>query len=320
MAGFTDGNMDTLTRSEVWSSQLKDILVDELMAMKYVNMLQGFPDGDQFTIPSIGQAEVDSYVEDTPVKYRAFDTGEFTFAITKYLQSGTYMTEQQKQDSFYASQLLASFVPKQSRAIMERVEADVLNLAMSQTASAVNAINGADHRWVGSGTNETMSVIDFAKARYSLRKANVTLTNLVAIVDPSVAYAMDTQTNLVNFSNNPRWEGIVSDGISTGLKFVRNIFGFDVYESNFLPDANETITATGGSALTTAAGKANIFFSAAGGDINPFMMAWRQMPKVDVEFNKDFQREEWVTTCRYGVKLYRPENLVVVLTDTDQIV
>jgi hypothetical protein len=131
---------------------------------------------------------------------------------------------------------------------MERVEADILGLAAGgasggQTASAVNAINGADHRWVASGTNETMSVTDFAKARYALRKANVPLVNLVAIVDPSVAYAMDTQTNLVNFSNNPRWEGIVADGISTGMKFVRNIFGFDVYESNFLPDANETITA-----------------------------------------------------------------------------
>ena len=43
--------------------------------------------------------------------------------------------------------------------------------------------------------------------------------------------------------------------------------------------------------------------------------AWRQMPKVDGEFNKDFQREEYVTTARYGVKIYRPENLVTILSD-----
>jgi hypothetical protein len=73
---------------------------------------------------------------------------------------------------------------------------------------------------------------------------------------------------------------------------------------------------TGGSALTTSAGKANIFFSAAGGDLNPFLMAWRQMPRVETKRNPDFQRDEFVTTCRYGRKLYRPENFVVVLTDT----
>jgi hypothetical protein len=49
------------------------------------------------------------------------------------------------------------------------------------------------------------------------------------------------------------------------------------------------------------------------------MGAWRQMPKVDGEWNKDFQREEYVTTARYGLKVYRPENLVVVITDTDQV-
>ena len=91
------------------------------------------------------------------------------------------------------------------------------------------------------------------------------------------------------------------------------VYGFDVYTSNYLADANETIDS-----VTTAAGKANMFFSAAS-DILPFVGAWRQMPQVDSEYNKDFQREEYVTTARYGVSLYRPENLVVVLSDTDQV-
>lgn len=71
--------------------------------------------------------------------------------------------------------------------------------------------------------------------------------------------------------------------------------------------------------MTTAAGVANILFSAAGSDLLPFMGAWRQMPKVDTDYNKDFQREEYVTTCRYGLKVYRPENLIVILSDTDQV-
>jgi len=253
------------------------------------------------------------YIEDQNVEYSALDTGNFQFQITEYLESSTYITEKMKQDSFYMGEVMSQFVPKQARAIMERFETDVLALANQQTASDENLINGAAHRFVANGANEVMTVNDFARARFSLKKANVPDENLVAIVDPSVEYELNTITNITNVSNNPMWQGILADGIAKGMRFVKNIYGFDVYVSNYLADANETI---GGK--TTAAGKANLFFSASS-DVLPFIGAWRQMPKVDSEFNKDKQREEFVTTARYGVKLYRPENLVVVLADTDQI-
>jgi hypothetical protein len=242
------------------------------------------------------------------------DTGQFQFQITEYLSSATYITNKQKQDSFYMAQLSASFIPAQHRAIMARLERDILGLTAQQTANNTNLINGAAHRFVGTGTNEAISPADFAHALHSLKKANVPQMDLVAICDPSVEYTLNTSTNLTNVSNNPRWEGIIADGIASGMKFVKNVYGFDVYTSNYLADANETI-----GALTTTTGKANLFFSAAQG-VSPFVGAWRQMPKVDSSYNKDFQREEHVTTARYGVKLYRPENLVVVLTDTDVIV
>jgi|TARA_R100000152_G_scaffold4967_1_gene1769 hypothetical protein len=307
------GNSGHLIRSEVWSSQLKEVLEDELQATTYVNWMNDFPDGDTFTIPSIGQAVTDDYSENSAVQYRALDTGEFQFSIDQYKSSGHYITNKAKQDGFYMNQLISSFVPKQARAILEAVEVKIMGLQSEQTASNLNNINGAPHRFVASGTNEVFTIADFAKARYSLKKANVPDTDLVAIVDPSVEYTINTLSNLTNVSNNPRWEGIVSDGIATGMKFVKNVYGFDVYTSNYLADANETVDS-----VTTAAGKANMFFSAAS-DVLPFVGAWRQMPQVDSEYNKDFQREEYVTTARYGVKLYRPENLVCILSDTDQV-
>jgi len=308
-----------LTRSEIWSTQLKEVLQDELAAQGWVNWLSEFPDGDQFTIPSIGESTMRDYVEDTDVLFDALDTGEFTFSITEYKSAGHYITEKARQDLFYSSQLEAKFVPSQARALAESLETDILALAAGgasggQTASAVNAINGANHRFVGSGTNETFAVADAAKALFALKKANVPGSNLVAIVDPSVEYELNTLTNIVNISNNPRWEGIIETGIGSDMRFIRNIFGFDFYVSNYLPDANETI-----SSVTTTAGKANIFMSAASTDILPFMGAMRQMPKVDAGYNMHKQREEYVTTARYGLKVYRPENLVCVLTDTDQV-
>jgi HK97 family phage major capsid protein len=316
---MTTANTGNLRRSNLWSSQLKDVLEDELSAQAYVRWLTEFPDGDTFNIPSIGDLPVRDYVEDTPVVYDAMDTGNFTFTIGEYVSSGTYITKKAMQDGYYMNELVSTFVPKQARAIMEKLETDILALGAGgasggQTANATNAINGAEHRFIGTGTDETMAVKDFAKVLFALKKANVPDVNLIALVDPSVEYTLNTLRNIVNVSNNPMWEGIITSGLASGRRFVKNIFGFDVYTSNYLPkDQNETIT------LTTGDGVANIFFSAAGGDMMPFVGAWRQMPEVDSEYNKDFQREEYVTTCRYGLKVYRPENLVVVLTDTDQV-
>lgn len=325
MAGMTTANSDALIRSEIWSGDLKRILEDQLMATKYVDWLSEFPDGTTFTVPSIGTLDVNDYVEDTAVQYSAIDTGEFQFSITDYISSATYITEKNRQDAFYAAKLEASFVPSMARAIQERVEADILkqgqpNTPNGQTVANNNAINGADHRFVGStltGAVQHIGLADFAKARHSLKKANVPDQNLIAIVDPSVEYLLNTLSNLVNVSNNPRWEGIVEGGIGQGMQFVKNVYGFDVYTSNRLAlsganqsGAAETIDGT----ASTGASVANLFFSATS-DILPWMGAWRQMPKVDGEFNKDFQREEYVTTARYGLKTYRRENLVTVLSD-----
>ena len=57
MAGMISSNTDMqrLIRAEVYSSELKEILRDEMMAQSVVRMLDGFPDGDTFTIPTIGE-------------------------------------------------------------------------------------------------------------------------------------------------------------------------------------------------------------------------------------------------------------------------
>lgn len=315
MSGFTTSNNQHLIRSQLWSSQLKEVLEDELFAQKYVDMITDFPDGDTINIPSIGQAEVLDYDEGQAVRYTAMDTGNFTFSITEYKQSATYITEKMKQDSFYMSRLVSAFVPKQARAIAKAMEVDALAVGPEgQTASNLNLINGAAHRFIGSGSNETISPADFAKANFSLNLANVPASNRVAIVDPSVAYALETQSNLVNLSNNPGWEGIVRTGGWTGMKYICTVYGFDVYTSqNLKKNVNETINGK-----TTTTGVANLFFSAES-DVLPFVGSVRQPPKVDSEFNKDLQREEYVTTCRYGYKLFRPENLVTIITDTDQV-
>src|SRR5688572_507407 len=258
MSGFSVASNEHLIRSNIWSPQIKEVLLEELMGMKYVDMLN-FPDGNTINIPSIGQAEVSDYEEGQPITYTAMDTGNFTFSIDKYKSSATYIYNKMKQDTFYMSCLVSSFVPKQSRAMMKSMEVDLLAKGPDgQTASSLNTINGGEHRFVGSGTDEVISVTDFARAKYALQKANVPMTTLVALVDPSVEFELSTLSNLVNVSNKPQWDGIVRDGMSTGTQFRMNVYGFDVYFcQNLKSGIAETIDG-----LSVTTGVANLFFSA----------------------------------------------------------
>ena len=317
---MTTGNTSLLRRAEVWSAEIKETLQDELMAAGYVRMLDGFPDGDQFNIPSIGDAQVDDYEEDTDIEMRPMDTGEFTFTIDEYVSSGHYVTKKAEQDGYYMSQLVSSFAPKQSRAIMEHFEGNVLNKAeaiLGATANGQYQINNAYHRYAG-GNSGVIELADFAYAWYALDKANVPAEGRVAIVDPSTAFRINTLSNLVDVSNNKAFEGIVADGISTGMRFVKNVYGFDVYMSNYLPTVTDSAlperdgsTTFDASAVTA---KSNLFFSAAP-DVLPFVGAWRQAPVVESEWVGKKQRTEFYTTARYGVKLYRPENMVSVVSN-----
>lgn len=318
MAGFAVYNNDHMIRSNVWSNTMKEVLQDDLLGNQFVEFLTDFPDGDTINITSIGQAEVNDYVEGQAIKYTAMDTGNFQFSVDQYKSSATWITEKLKQDSFNMNRVVSQFVPMQARAIAAAMEKRMLAVGPEgQTLAAVNAINGANHRFVGGGTNEAIAPKDFAKADYALTMANVPMQGRVAIVHPSVGYTLQTQSNLLNFtSSNQRWNNIISDGALTGTKFLMNVYGFDVYVSQNLKvnAASETI---GG--VTAASGVNNLFFSAAPG-VLPIVGLIRQAPKVDSEYNKDLQREEYVTTARYGFKLYRPENMVVVVTDFDSTV
>lgn len=320
-SGFTTLTNEHLIRSNLWSRQIKELLLDDLCAMQFVRILSDFPDGTTINIPSIGEAETADFAEGQAIKYNKMDTGNFTFSFDVQKYSAHSISNKFKRDSFYSSEVESAFVPRQHRAIMEAVETRIFNRANAgQTASGANLINGADHRWVGNGTSETMSLKDFQLARYALRKANVPLSNLVAVVDPSVSYAIQNLTNVSNLiTPSPEWQRVVREGMSTGLKFIFNLYGFDVYESNYLPSSiAETIAAQSGSRSTTV-GVANLFFSAAGGDLMPIIGGFRQMPTVESEYNKDLQQWEHLTICEYGFKLYRPENMVIVLTDNDQV-
>ena len=315
MSGNTTSNSDSIIRSELWQVQLEEILHENLMGVPFVRQVD-FPDGTAFTMPSIGTPLVRDLPEGAEVTFDALDTGETTITMNAPVIAANSLSQVLMEDSMWAAEAIASIPVEQAQAIMERFETDTLALSNQQFAGInnQNLINGVAHRKIGSGTNEVIATSDFAFAGYSLKKAKIARMNLVAIVDPSVAFTLETLTNLSNVSNNPKWEGIIESGIEQNFRFIKNVYGFDVFESNLLPVMNETIDGK-----TTTDGVANLFTSLARPSIAPFVLAWRRKPLLVSEWNNKKKQTEVDTTARWGSGLVRDENLVVIGTDIDQV-
>lgn len=312
MSANNTTNSSALIRSELWQRQLEEILHETLTGTPFVRQLD-FPDGDSFTLPSIGTATVRTLPEDTEVTFDALDTGEQSFTLQDPVVAATSISEVFLEDSLWSADLMSAVPVEHAAAIMERFETDVFALADNQqNKSTGSPLAGIEHRRKGHGTAGHIDPSDFAYAGFALKKAKLPNQNLMAIVSPSVAYDLETLTNLVDVSNNPRWEGIVDTGITKNMRFVRNVYGFDVFESNLLAESVETLD---GVDFSTNGGVQNIFMSAAREMILPFAIAWRRRAEMQRDFDFKLREEQIITTARWGAQLVRNDNLIVTVTE-----
>lgn len=312
MATETVANNQLLIDDDIYSAMLKEALQDELIAMQWVDWLNDFNQGAHtYRIPSIGEAVTDDYVEGDAIKFRPFDKGEFTMVIDKHKTSGHSISDIAMEDVDYATQLVSKIPSSELRAIMKAVETDIFKLQNKQTAADTNLLNGEKHRFVGTGASNTIAVEDFMRANLALNKANVSSRNRIAVVDPSVEYTLSTLTNLTSVSNNPMWEGVVAEGMTSGMRFTKNVYGWDIYVSNYLDTLDGETLET----VDTTGFKANMFFSA-DGEENPFKGAWARMPRFKSWRDEDREETKYATSSRYGLDLYRSESLVVIPTYT----
>ena len=149
-------------------------------------------------------------------------------------------------------------------------------------------------------------------------KAKVPAAGRIALVDPVVEATINTLTQVVANTNNPMFEGMVTTGFARDHKFVRNIFGWDIYTSNRLDTTIAEAAAVDRNGTTTAAvagDVCNIFMCVLDDSTKPIMGAWRQMPGVEGERNKDLARDEYVTRCRFGWGGQRQESLGILITN-----
>jgi hypothetical protein len=325
MPGNIIANTPAAVRAVVHSQMLMESLEDGYLPEGLHRDVTDFGDGDTLQIPTIGEMSLFDLVEGQPTPTGAISTGNIGLSITEHKGVAGSISDKLKEDGYKAAAVESAIVPSALRSLKQAFETNLLAQAVSTvngiiTLSDPNTIAGVDHRWIANGTNNTITIEDFIQAKLAMDKANVPEEGRVAIVDPMCEAACNAIANLVNASNNPQFEGIVNTGFSKGRKFIRNIYGFDIWVSNRLPRiASESITAGTGSvgAATITDGVNNVFMCLADDQCKPFMGATRRMPRVEGYRNVSERQDEFHITSRWGMAPQRGETLVSIITSAN---
>lgn len=322
------GNTTAFIEAEQYSKFILENLPDITLPESFARDVSDFASGTTLNVKSVGSATLQDMEEDVAPTFNAIDTGTVTLTITDWKGDAWSVSDKLREDGAQIEQLSAMRAMEATRAIAESRETDFLsaaNTAMStlELTSDLGVINGRPHTWIAGGdgiTTRNMSLSDFIAMKLSFDKANVPQNGRIALVDPIVEATLNSLTNLVNVSNNPWFEGIVNEGFAQNHKFVKNIFGFDIYTTNFLP-SEDAILAMDASAYglantsTVVGDKANIFMCILDDGCKPMMTATRRQPKTEGWRDHDNEQDKFKVSTRYGYGAQRFDTLGVIWTD-----
>lgn len=311
-------NTRAFIEAEQYSSFILTNLHDGLMPGSWYRDVSDFGSGETLNIKTIGSATIQEVEEDTPITYNPIDTGNVTLSITDYVGDAWYVTDVLRQDGTQVEQLMAERSAEATRAIQENFETryfEVCNAA--QTDANANAVNGFAHRLASTvatvGSENTLDLGDLILLKLAFDKANVPYAGRVAALDPVCAATLDMKTTITHdvteFGKN-----ILMNGFDRDHAFLMNLYGWNIITSNRL--AKGTFS-DGTTAVTGAV--ANVFMSILDDNTKPIMAAWRQMPSVEGERNKDRARDEFVTRARWGIGPQRLDTLGIYITSATKV-
>ncbi len=302
-------NTTAFIEAEQYSKFILLNLHDGLLGEQFYRNVTDFGSGTTLHIKTIGSVTVQDAAEDVPLVYNPIESGEVTLTITQYKGDAWYVTDDLREDGAQIDALMAQRAAEGTRAIQESFETKFLATAnAAQTNANPNTINGFPHRIASTETNNVFAVSQLIAMRLAFDKANVPAEGRVFICDPVVEATLN---GLVTITHDvtPFGEGILRDGLSSGMRFVQQLFGFDIILSNRLPRGTFS---DGTTSVSNAV--ANIAMCVTDDQTKPIMVAWRRMPKTEGERNKDRRRNEFVTTSRYGMGAQRVDTLGVIIT------
>ena len=303
------GNSTAFIEAEQYSAFILRNLNDGLLPSTFYRNVSDFGSGSTLHIKTIGAVTVQDGAEEVPFEYTPIESGEVTMTITDYVGDAWYISDELREDGSQVEALMAARSAESTRAIQEVFESRFLAKAQSlQTNANANAVNGFAHRIASAASGNVMQLADIIKMKLAFDKANVPMSGRVLIVDPVTAATLDGQVS-IGRDVTPFAERILQNGFAREHQYLMNLYGFDIITSNRLPKGTFS---DGTTSVSNAV--ANIAMCVADDNTKPVMGAWRRMPRVEGERNKDLRRDEFVTSSRWGFGGQRVDTLGVYIT------
>lgn len=307
-------NTTAFIEQEIYSDFILSNLHDGLLGTEFYRDVADFGSGDTLNIPTIGSVTIQEGTENEAFVFNPIDTGRVSLTITDHIGDAWYVTDDMREDGYNIDALMAARSTESTRAIQENFETRFLAVANSaQTDANANLVNGFAHRIASAETNDVFALSHLVSMRLAFDKANVPMQGRVFIADPVVEATLN---NLVNISTDvtPFAKDILNAGMSSGMRFVQSLYGFDVILSNRLPTGT-----FGDGTETVAGGVANIAMCVLDDQTKPIMAAWRRMPRVEGERNVKLRRDEFSVSARWGIGAQRVDTLGVIITSATAI-
>lgn len=302
-------NSQAFIEAEQYSSFILNNLHDGLLPQVFYRNVSDFGSGTTLHVKTVGTVTIQEAAEDTPLVYNPIESGEVSLQITNYIGDAWYVTDDLREDGSQIEQLMSARSVESTRAIQETFESRFLAVCnAAQTNATPNTINGFAHRIASAEVNNVFALKHLIQMRLAFDKANVPDSGRVFICDPVVEATLN---GLVTITHDvtPFGEAILKEGMARGQRFVMQLFGWDIITSNRLATGSFSDGTT-----SVTGGVANIFMCVLDDNTKPIMAAWRRMPKVEGERNKDRARDEFVTRCRWGMGPQRVDTLGVLIT------
>lgn len=302
-------NSTAFIEAEQYSAMILRNLHDGLLPGSFYRNVSDFGSGNTLHIKTVGTVTIQDGAEEVPFDYTPIESGEVTLTISDYVGDAWYVTDELREDGAQVEALMAARSTESTRAIQETFESRFLKRCnTSQTNANANLVNGFAHRIASAEVNNVATLAHFINMKLAFDKANVPMAGRVAIVDPVVGATLD---KLISIGRDvtPFAEKILAEGWSRDHSFLMNLYGWNIITSNRL----QTGTFSDGT-TSVSSGVANVFMSVADDNSKPIMGAWRRMPKVEGERNKDLRRDEFVTSARWGLGAQRVDTLGILIT------
>ena len=303
-------NSTAFIETEQYSGLILRNLHDGLLPGTFYRNVTDFGSGTTLNIKTVGSVTIQDVAEDVAVDYTPIESGTIKMTIDNYIGDAWYVTDELKEDGAQIDALMTARSMESARSIKEVFETRYLARAVSAlTPAAPNPVNGFNHMMVGSGTNNTITLNDFIAMRLAFDKANVPAGGRIAIVDPITAASFSKLIQITG-DISPWPQSIMANGFDRDHQYVTTLHGWTVLTSNRLPKGSFS-----DGTVTVANGVANLFMSVADDNTKPVMAAWRRMPSIETERNKDKHRQEFTTSGRFGFGIQRLDTIGVIATN-----